>query len=85
VLPLADAAEAQAKIKSEAPRKEKEYEKKGEAMAAQAGQKLDRAVISPSSDAYARLSLNTRLMMHVESSLKHKSRQRNTKNEPAKI
>jgi len=40
----ADAAEAQAKIKSDAPGKEKEFEKKGEAMANRAGQQLDRTV-----------------------------------------
>jgi hypothetical protein len=42
--PTADAAEAQAKLKSEVPGKEKEYEKKGEALASQAGQKFDKAV-----------------------------------------
>ena len=41
---LADAAEAQAKIKSDLPGKEKEFEKKGEAMASRAGQTLDRTV-----------------------------------------
>lgn len=41
---LADASKATAKIKSEAPGKEKEAEKKGEATAAQAGQKFDKAV-----------------------------------------
>lgn len=40
----ADAAEAQAKVRSEIPGKEKEYEKKGEAMAVRAGQKLDKTV-----------------------------------------
>lgn len=44
MVPPADAAEAQAKIKSEIPGKGKEYEKKGEAMASRAGQKLDSAV-----------------------------------------
>lgn len=42
--PSADAAEVQAKIRSDGKGKEKEFEKKGEAIATQAGQKLDKAV-----------------------------------------
>lgn len=43
----ADAHKVSAQVKSEIPGREKEAEKKGEALAQQAGQKFDRAVISP--------------------------------------
>ncbi|OAP58799.1 hypothetical protein AYL99_06096 [Fonsecaea erecta] len=48
----ADASKLSSQIKSEVPGKEKEAEKKGEAIAAQAGQKFDQA----SADAKAKLS-----------------------------
>ena len=44
---IADAAEAQAKIKSEVPGKTEEFQKKGEAQAAKAGQQFDKAVETP--------------------------------------
>ncbi|KAF7506078.1 hypothetical protein GJ744_012229 [Endocarpon pusillum] len=40
----ADAAKVQAKLKSDLPGREKEFEKKGEAIATQAGQKIDHAI-----------------------------------------
>ena len=43
----ADASKLSSQIKSDIPGKEKEAEKKGEALASQAGQKFDKAVTSP--------------------------------------
>lgn len=81
----ADAAQASAKIKSEVPGKEKEYEKKGEALAAQAGKGLDRTVRHSVRHQLCLLNVfGTRSRMLAESSLRPKLRPRNTRIELAK-
>lgn len=55
----ADAAKAEAKVKSEIPGTAKEYEKKGEAQAAKAGQKFDKAVSLAVDDHFEALILTS--------------------------
>lgn len=57
IFSAADAREAQAKIKGNVPGKEKEYEKRGEELAAQAGRQFDKAVCNSADAALFMLTI----------------------------
>lgn len=82
----ADAARVKSKLRSEVPGKEKEYEKKGEAMAHRAGQQLDRAVsfLSVDNPIWKADLFDSRLTMHGASSPRRRQRPKKSKKRPAK-